>query len=103
MGRPPGAYDVQLRLKDLDEEGVWGEIVYPSIGLWNGLIKDPVLYRDGVRVAQRLPQGDLPGRHPPLHPGGGDLRALGGRRRGRSHPGGRDGLQGHQPAHHPRR
>jgi predicted TIM-barrel fold metal-dependent hydrolase len=49
-GRPPGAWDVQLRLKDLDEEGVWGEIVYPSIGLWNGLIKDPVLYRDGVRV-----------------------------------------------------
>jgi predicted TIM-barrel fold metal-dependent hydrolase len=50
FGRPPGAFDVKLRLKDLDEEGVWGEIVYPSIGLWNGLIKDPVLYRDGVRV-----------------------------------------------------
>jgi predicted TIM-barrel fold metal-dependent hydrolase len=50
FGRPPGAFDVHLRLKDLDEEGVWGEIVYPSIGLWNGLIKDPVLYRDGVRV-----------------------------------------------------
>jgi predicted TIM-barrel fold metal-dependent hydrolase len=50
FGRPPGAFDVQLRLKDLDEEGIWGEIVFPSIGLWNGLIKDPVLYRDGVRV-----------------------------------------------------
>jgi predicted TIM-barrel fold metal-dependent hydrolase len=49
--RPPGAFDVQLRLKDLDQEGVWGEIVYPSIGLWNGLIKDPVLYREGVKVA----------------------------------------------------
>jgi predicted TIM-barrel fold metal-dependent hydrolase len=49
--RPPGAFDVQLRLKDLDQEGIWGEIVYPSIGLWNGLIKDPVLYREGVKVA----------------------------------------------------
>ena len=48
MGRPPGAWDVQLRLKDLDEEGIWGEVVYPSIGLWNGMIKDPVLYREGV-------------------------------------------------------
>jgi predicted TIM-barrel fold metal-dependent hydrolase len=50
MSRPPGAWDVQLRLKDLDQEGVWGEIVYPSIGLWNGLIKDRELYREGVRV-----------------------------------------------------
>ena len=48
--RPPGAWDLELRLKDLDHEGIWGEIVYPSIGLWNGLIKDPVLYREGVRV-----------------------------------------------------
>jgi predicted TIM-barrel fold metal-dependent hydrolase len=50
FGRPPGAWDVELRLRDLDHEGIWGEIVYPSIGLWNGLIKDPVLYRDGVQV-----------------------------------------------------
>jgi predicted TIM-barrel fold metal-dependent hydrolase len=50
FGRPPGAWDVEMRLKDLDGEGVWGEVVYPSIGLWNGLILDPVLYREGVRV-----------------------------------------------------
>jgi predicted TIM-barrel fold metal-dependent hydrolase len=50
FNRPPGAWDVQQRLRDLDGEGVWGEVVYPSIGLWNGLIKDPVLYREGVRV-----------------------------------------------------
>jgi predicted TIM-barrel fold metal-dependent hydrolase len=49
--RPPGCWDVQLRLKDLDNEGIWGEVVYPSIGLWNGLIKDPELYREGARVA----------------------------------------------------
>jgi predicted TIM-barrel fold metal-dependent hydrolase len=48
--RLPGGWDVQLRLEDLDQEGIWAEVVYPSIGLWNGLIKDPVLYREGVRV-----------------------------------------------------
>jgi predicted TIM-barrel fold metal-dependent hydrolase len=50
QNRPPGAHDVRLRLQDLDDEGIWGEIVYPSIGLWNGMIKDPALYREGVRV-----------------------------------------------------
>jgi predicted TIM-barrel fold metal-dependent hydrolase len=48
--RPPGAYDPHIRLGDQDEEGVWGEVIYPSVGLWNGLIKDPALYREGVRV-----------------------------------------------------
>jgi predicted TIM-barrel fold metal-dependent hydrolase len=51
LSRPPGSWDVQLRLKDLDQEGIWAEVVYPSIGLWNGLIKDPILYREGVKVA----------------------------------------------------
>jgi predicted TIM-barrel fold metal-dependent hydrolase len=48
--RPPGWLDPHLRLQDLDHEGIWAEIQYPSIGLWNGLISDPVLYREGVRV-----------------------------------------------------
>jgi predicted TIM-barrel fold metal-dependent hydrolase len=48
--RPPGAWDVALRLEDLDGEGIWAEIVYPSLGLWTGLIKDPHLYREGVKV-----------------------------------------------------
>ena len=48
--RPPGAWDLQVRLEDLDGEGIWAEIVYPSLGLWTGLITDPHLYREGVRV-----------------------------------------------------
>jgi predicted TIM-barrel fold metal-dependent hydrolase len=48
--RPPGAFEVDTRLKDLDQEGIWAEVVYPSLGLWNGLIKDRVLYREGVKV-----------------------------------------------------
>ena len=49
--RAPGAGDVQLRLKDLDEEGIWGELVFPSLGMWNASIKDPGLVREGVRAA----------------------------------------------------
>ena len=30
--RAPGANDPTLRLLDLDEEGIWGEVIYPSIG-----------------------------------------------------------------------
>src|SRR5688500_13068916 len=32
--RPPGSRDVNLRLADLDEEGIWAEVMYQSIGLW---------------------------------------------------------------------
>jgi len=47
---PPGAFDPTVRMADLDREGVWGEVIYNSLGLWNGLIRDPALYREGVRV-----------------------------------------------------
>lgn len=50
QGHPPGARDFALRLEDLDQEGIWGEVVYPSVGMWNGLIKDPTLYREGVKA-----------------------------------------------------
>ena len=39
--RPPGARDVRARLTDLDAEGIWGEVVYPSLTMWNNLIVDP--------------------------------------------------------------
>ncbi len=48
--RPPGSRDVNLRLADLDEEGVWGEVMYQSIGLWCSLIEDPQLIRDAARA-----------------------------------------------------
>jgi predicted TIM-barrel fold metal-dependent hydrolase len=41
--RPPGASDVAQRLRDLDDQGVWGELVFPSLGLWYGQISDPDL------------------------------------------------------------
>jgi predicted TIM-barrel fold metal-dependent hydrolase len=47
---PDGSSDTKIRLKDLDHEGIWGECIYASLGLWTGLIKDPALYREGVKV-----------------------------------------------------
>ncbi len=48
--RPPGSRDVALRLKDLDSEGVWAEVMYQSIGLWCSLIEDPQLIRNAARA-----------------------------------------------------
>ena len=38
--RAPGAHDISLRLVDLDNEGVWGEVIYASLGLWETMIED---------------------------------------------------------------
>lgn len=43
--RPPGARDIRARLGDLDDEGIWGEVVYPSLGLWQNMLRDPALAR----------------------------------------------------------
>jgi predicted TIM-barrel fold metal-dependent hydrolase len=48
--RAPNANDPVLRLKDLDEEGIWAELVYPSIGIWTSSITDPGLLREGMRA-----------------------------------------------------
>jgi predicted TIM-barrel fold metal-dependent hydrolase len=48
--RPPGSRDLNLRLHDLDEEGVWAEVMYQSIGLWSSLIEDPKLICAAARA-----------------------------------------------------
>ena len=48
--RPPGSRDLKLRMLDLDAEGVWGEVMYQSIGLWCSLIEDPQLIREAARA-----------------------------------------------------
>jgi predicted TIM-barrel fold metal-dependent hydrolase len=45
--KAPGSNDPHLRLKDLDEEGIWGELIYPSIGIWAHSIRDPELLAAG--------------------------------------------------------
>jgi predicted TIM-barrel fold metal-dependent hydrolase len=48
--RPPGAYDYERRLDDLTLEGVWAEVLYPSLGLWCALIEDRALIREAARA-----------------------------------------------------
>jgi predicted TIM-barrel fold metal-dependent hydrolase len=48
--RPAGSRDVKRRLQDLDDEGIWGEVLYQSIGLWSALIEDRQLIRDAARA-----------------------------------------------------
>src|SRR4051812_33866117 len=48
--RPPGAGDLEQRIKDLDGEGIWGEVTYPSLGMWANYIKDPALAREGAKA-----------------------------------------------------
>jgi predicted TIM-barrel fold metal-dependent hydrolase len=38
-----GGSDPDLRAKDLDEDGVWGEVLYPTIALFGFVIPDPEL------------------------------------------------------------
>ena len=48
--RAPGANDPKLRLADLDDEGIWAEVIYPSLATWAFSIRDPKLVREGVKV-----------------------------------------------------
>ena len=48
--RAPGDHDFGIRRGDLDDEGIWAEVIYPSVGLWNSMITDPALAREAVKV-----------------------------------------------------
>src|SRR3954447_23582857 len=48
--RPPGARDIRARLQDLYAEGIWGEVMYASLGLWSNMIKDQTLVREAARA-----------------------------------------------------
>jgi len=49
--RPPGARDVSLRMKDLDQEGIWSEVVFPSLGMWSSSFRTPEALREAIRVS----------------------------------------------------
>jgi predicted TIM-barrel fold metal-dependent hydrolase len=46
----PGASDWTLRRQDLDNEGIWAEVIYASVGFWNSMISDSGLMREAVQV-----------------------------------------------------
>jgi predicted TIM-barrel fold metal-dependent hydrolase len=49
--RAPGSGDVDLRMKDLDQEGIWGELVFPSLGMWSSSFRTPEVLREALRVS----------------------------------------------------
>jgi predicted TIM-barrel fold metal-dependent hydrolase len=42
--------DPDSRLRDLDDEGVWGEVIYPSLGIWTFNIRTPRVVKEAGRV-----------------------------------------------------
>jgi predicted TIM-barrel fold metal-dependent hydrolase len=46
-----GAADARKRLVDLDGEGIWGELVFPSLGMWNSSFRTPEALREALRVS----------------------------------------------------
>ncbi|HVV10527.1 amidohydrolase family protein [Amycolatopsis sp.] len=49
--RAPGAGNVDLRMKDLDQEGIWSELVFPSLGMWSSSFRTPEVLREALRVS----------------------------------------------------
>ena len=57
------ARDIESQLRILDNEGVWAEVVYDSLGLWESMIKDPELLRRGdLRRTSGRPPRSSPAR-----------------------------------------
>ena len=51
QNRPPGARDISKRMADLDLEGVWAELVFPSLGMWSSCFRTPEALREALRVS----------------------------------------------------
>lgn len=43
--KPQGVRDAVVRLDDLDKEGVWGEVIFPSLGMWASTFRTPELLK----------------------------------------------------------
>ncbi|TPG36542.1 amidohydrolase family protein [Mycolicibacterium hodleri] len=57
--RPPGFKDLKIRLQDLDQEGVWSQLAFPSTGFWMCDIEDPVLSQACTRAWNEWAIDDL--------------------------------------------
>ena len=64
--RAPGARDVTLRMKDLDNEGIWAELVFPSLGMWSSSFRTPEVLREALRVSNDWALSEIMGRSPRL-------------------------------------
>ncbi|MFA7324489.1 MAG: hypothetical protein WC005_09030, partial [Candidatus Nanopelagicales bacterium] len=50
MERTMAGNDSEHRLKDCDNEGVWAEVIFPSLGIWASNIRTPELAKRGARL-----------------------------------------------------
>ncbi|MGD9794620.1 MAG: amidohydrolase family protein [Acidimicrobiia bacterium] len=48
--KAPNSNDPVKRLDDLDQEGIWAELVFPSIGIWTSSIRDHSLLAEGMKA-----------------------------------------------------
>jgi predicted TIM-barrel fold metal-dependent hydrolase len=46
-----GIRDARVRLRDLDQEGVWGEVIFPSLGMWASTFRTPELLKACMRAS----------------------------------------------------
>jgi predicted TIM-barrel fold metal-dependent hydrolase len=46
-----GSRDVGSRLADLNAEGIWSELVFPSLGMWASSFRTPELLREAMRAS----------------------------------------------------
>ena len=64
VNRAPGARDLDERMKDLDREGIWAEVIYASLGLWENMITDRELVRAAARAENDWKAREIQGRAP---------------------------------------
>ena len=57
--RAPGAYDLDLRVHDLDQEGIWAEVVFPSLGMWASSFRTPEVLREAMRVSNDWAKAEI--------------------------------------------
>jgi predicted TIM-barrel fold metal-dependent hydrolase len=57
--RAPGAGDARLRMKDLDLEGVWGEVIFPSLGMWNASFQTHEALNAAMRVSNDFTKSEI--------------------------------------------
>jgi predicted TIM-barrel fold metal-dependent hydrolase len=49
--RAVGVRDAKARLGDLDHEGIWGEVIFPSLGMWASTFRTPELLKAALRAS----------------------------------------------------
>ena len=66
--RAQGGTDNSKRMADLDDQGVWGEVVFPSLGLWYGEMEDPELAKAAAEVLNDWVSDEISSLSPRLVP-----------------------------------